>query len=593
MSLNRFRWVVCQFDRLRRNFPSSIRRILADLPESLDETYEQTLLGIDKEKRIYAQRLFRCLSVSIRPLRVEELAEILAVESDSTAVPSFNEDLRPPDAEEALLSACSSLIAIVDREGGQIVQFTHFSVKEYLTSDRLENAGEHLSFYHILPEPAHTLLAHVGLGILLRLDDKIDKNTIDQFPLAPYAARHWIDHAKFRNVSSQVEDVMERLFDSAKPHFAAWIWLYDIDRYWMDPMSKIRPTQPEAVPLYHASWCGFRGLVERLLISHSPDIKSRGGTHSTPLHAATVKGHVEVASLLLERGADPNSRDDLGRVPLHGVSQGGQLVTEQTSLRVARFLVNSGADVDVADDNSLTPLHAAAQGGFRDIAELLLESGARLDAPEKDQKTALHLACGNGRLEVSRFLIERGSDLKSRDNEGFIPLHSASRYGHLEVARLLLDCGSDVNVGERQSWTPLHYALRNGYLDLARLLIDRSADVNARDNQGWSPLRYASRYGYLDIAQLSIDRGVDVNAPKDNRWTPMHLASSNGHLEIAMLLVQRGATVDSRNDREETPLYCTARGGHLDMARFWSIMARPCLPGIFWGGHHSTLHRNL
>jgi len=121
MSLHRFRWVVCQFDRLRRNFPSSIRRVLADLPESLDKTYEQALLGIDKEKRIYAQCLFQCLSVSIRPLRVEELAEILAVEPDSTAVPSFNEDLRPPDAKEAVLSSCSSLIAIVYREGGQIV----------------------------------------------------------------------------------------------------------------------------------------------------------------------------------------------------------------------------------------------------------------------------------------------------------------------------------------------------------------------------------------------------------------------------------------------------------------------------------------
>src|SRR6266403_1876410 len=510
MSLYRFRWVVCQFDRLRRDFPSSSRRALADLPESLDKTYEQALLGIDKVKRIYAQRLFRCLSVSIRPLRVEELAEILAVEPDSTAAPSFNEDLRPPDAEEAVLSACSSLIAIVDREGGQIVQFSHFSVKEYLTSDRLENAGEHLSFYHILPEPAHTLLAHVGLGILLRLDDKIDKDAINQFPIAPYAARHWMDHAKFRNVSSQVEDVMERLFDSAKPHFAAWIWLYDIDHYWVDPMSEIRPTQPEAVPLYYASLCSFRGLVERLLVSHSADINSRGGTHSTPLHAATVKGHVEVASLLLERGADPNSRDDLGRVPLHGVSHGGQLVTEQTSLQMARFLVNSGADVNVADHDGLTPLHAAAEGGFLDIAELLLESGAILDVPQKDQNTPLHLACGNGRLEVSRFLIERGSDLKSRDIDGVIPLLSASRCGHLEVVRLLLDCSSDVNTRDRQSTTPLHYASLCGYLDLARLLIDRSADVNARDNQGWTPLHHASRHGYLDIARLLIDRGVDV-----------------------------------------------------------------------------------
>jgi len=63
-----FRWVVCQIDRLRRNFPAGIRGALSELPESLDETYEQTLLGIDKEKRRYAQRLFQCLSVSSRPL---------------------------------------------------------------------------------------------------------------------------------------------------------------------------------------------------------------------------------------------------------------------------------------------------------------------------------------------------------------------------------------------------------------------------------------------------------------------------------------------------------------------------------------------
>jgi len=75
----RFRWVVCQIDRLRRTFPASIRNTLNELLKTLDDTYAHTLLGIDEEKRQYAQRLFRCLTVSIRPLRVEELAEILAV----------------------------------------------------------------------------------------------------------------------------------------------------------------------------------------------------------------------------------------------------------------------------------------------------------------------------------------------------------------------------------------------------------------------------------------------------------------------------------------------------------------------------------
>ena len=59
-------------------------------------------------------------------------------------------------------------------------------------------------------------------------------------------------------------EAMERLFDFCKAtyFFAAWVWLYDVDHHWIEPMSKIRPTRPEAIPLYYASLCGFHGLVE-------------------------------------------------------------------------------------------------------------------------------------------------------------------------------------------------------------------------------------------------------------------------------------------------------------------------------------------
>jgi len=109
-----------------------------------------------KEKREYAQRIFRCLMVSIRPLRVKELAEILAIQLDEEALPTFNTDWRPSYAEETIMSVCSSLTAIVDREVNKVVQFSHFSVKEYLTSERLTVAEERLSYYHILPKPARS-----------------------------------------------------------------------------------------------------------------------------------------------------------------------------------------------------------------------------------------------------------------------------------------------------------------------------------------------------------------------------------------------------------------------------------------------------
>jgi hypothetical protein len=133
----RFRWVYCQLETLRRCFPNAIRRALDELPETLDETYERTLLGIEKEKWEYAHRLFQCLTVAIRPLRVDELAEVLAIRFHDGQLPRYHADWQLEDAQDAVLSACSSLISVVHVDGSPIVQFSHFSVKEFLTSDRL------------------------------------------------------------------------------------------------------------------------------------------------------------------------------------------------------------------------------------------------------------------------------------------------------------------------------------------------------------------------------------------------------------------------------------------------------------------------
>ena len=141
--LIRFRWVFCQLEILRHCFPPSVRRILAELPETLDATYERILQEIPKTKRVYTRRLLQCLTVATRPLKVEELAEVLAIDFDAAGgIPKLNEGFRWADQEQAVLSACSSLVAIVEDGKSRRVQFSHFSVKEFLTSDRSE---EHTS----------------------------------------------------------------------------------------------------------------------------------------------------------------------------------------------------------------------------------------------------------------------------------------------------------------------------------------------------------------------------------------------------------------------------------------------------------------
>ena len=123
----------CQLERLRHCLPPSVRGILEELPETLDETYERVLRDINRANRQHALRLLHCLTVAIRPLRVEGLAEVLAIDFDATrqgGIPKLNADWRWADQHHAVLSICSSLITIVDDEDSQVVQFSHFSVKE-------------------------------------------------------------------------------------------------------------------------------------------------------------------------------------------------------------------------------------------------------------------------------------------------------------------------------------------------------------------------------------------------------------------------------------------------------------------------------
>ena len=94
--------------------PSSIRKALNELPTTLDDTYERALQGIPKEKRQHAHRLFHCLVGAIRPLGAEELAEIFAIDFDSDAISNLMEDWRPENAEEAVLSTCSTLISVIE-----------------------------------------------------------------------------------------------------------------------------------------------------------------------------------------------------------------------------------------------------------------------------------------------------------------------------------------------------------------------------------------------------------------------------------------------------------------------------------------------
>jgi hypothetical protein len=448
--------VFCQLDALQHCFPPNLRQYLDELPETLDETYERILKGINKAQKDNAHRLLQCLTVAVRPLLVEELAELLAFDFQTTTsggVPTLKEDWRWDDEEEAVLSTCSSLITIIAHDGSRVVQFSHFSVKEFLTSSRLTRSplGE-LSRFHIDLEPAHTIMARACLATLLRLDEHEHGNSNAKVsPLVNYAAQHWVDHAQFEKVSSRVRDGMDDLFDSSKPYFVAWLQVHNIDERWHPFTTSLRGGVGS--PLYYAAFCGFYDLAERLIMKHPEQVNALGGLNLFPLPAALYKSHFRVANLLYRYGAVVDVQGDYEYTPLHAASYSGQV-------DLMRWLLDHGADANAQGSYCFTPLFEAACKTHLEAVQVLLEHNADVNFQCSGGETALFRTLISSRPEeavvaIQRRLLEHGADPNICDDSRSTPLHQASSRGWLEVTRLLLSYGAKVDEKDEEGKTPL------------------------------------------------------------------------------------------------------------------------------------------
>jgi len=535
---DRFRWVDCQLAYLADCFPGRIQEILSGLPATLDETYERTLREIKEAKWESAQRLLVCVTVASRPLRVEELAEILAFDFKSGAMPKFHEDWRLKNPVDAVLSACSTLLSVVkvetSLETSRVIQFAHFTVKEFLTSSRFAEKHDSISRrYHISMSPAHTFVAQACLGMLLHLNKTITCRRLTQFPLAEYAAQHWFDHARFEGLSQHGMEGMRQLFDRTKPHLSIWLWIDDPTvPYWERRERAERPPLPCGTPLHYAAFCGVHDIAKILAIEHPQDVNSqRVDDSSSPLHLASRGGHVDLARMLVERGADVSTKKKDRLTALHSASYGGHV-------DLARMLIEHGADVSAQNEDGWTALHLASEYGHVDFARMLIERGADVSAQNEDGWTVLHSASYNGHLDLAQMLVELDGDVSAQNKDGSTTLHLASHNGHADLARMLIERGADVSAQNKDGWTPLHLASEHGHVDFSRMLIEHGADISAHNKDGWTALHSASYNGHLDLARMLVERGADVSARTESGWTPLHLASENGHAGLARMLLE-------------------------------------------------------
>ncbi|XP_065110502.1 uncharacterized protein [Paramisgurnus dabryanus] len=322
-------------------------------------------------------------------------------------------------------------------------------------------------------------------------------------------------------------------------------------------------TEDGFTPLAIALQQGHNQVVS-LLLEHD----TKGKVRLPALHIAARKDDTKSAALLLQNdhNADVQSKmmvnrtTESGFTPLHIAAHYG-------NVNVATLLLNRGAAVDFTARNGITPLHVASKRGNNNMIALLLDRTAQIDAKTRDGLTPLHCAARSGHDLAVEILLERGAPILARTKNGLSPLHMSAQGDHVECVKHLLQHKAPVDDVTLDYLTALHVAAHCGHYRVTKLLLDKKANPNARALNGFTPLHIACKKNRVKVMELLVKYGASIQAITESGLTPIHVAAFMGHLNIVLLLLQNGASPDICNIRGETALHMAARAGQMEVVR--------------------------
>ncbi|SPR09714.1 ankyrin repeat-containing protein 16 [Orientia tsutsugamushi] len=332
--------------------------------------------------------------------------------------------------------------------------------------------------------------------------------------------------------------------------------------------------------LYHSVAHGDIKNVENLLAQDNASniinalYDGSGFEHVSALHKAISLRDINMATLLLNNGANVNIQNNYGRTPLHSA------ILFNSHIDMLRLLLNNGADVNLPDMHDTSPLHYIIKVSRCSInrIQLLLDNGGNINLQDDNGETILHTSASYNRRDIVEFLLNNNADVNIKNKSGKTPVHLAAQSGNQCILQLLLDRYPDmVNLQDHNDKTALHLVVerylkilsggpyilefreniddRNkrliDTLDALDTLLNMGSDLNIKDNDGQTALHLAV-LGYstlneeyylrnaddnLDISCRSIDlikslcknNNINFMLKNNNGYTALDLASAIEH----------------------------------------------------------------
>jgi hypothetical protein len=502
----RFRWVSLQMDALRHcRSMGGLRRTLHTLPKTLDETYRRILDQIDEDYQPVVHRILQCICFSYHPLSVEDLGHIYHI----------GNQLQPPfEVEDALfrptdvVDLCHGLLCIVVAQGYQwtfgvdeiqIVQLSHFSVKEYLfslraMSWRVEAEAAHLNIITVVIACYLASIMSSGNLTWWYPSDVLRRKR----PLAMYTMQYLSWHLSALNPREHPNLIpsFQRLLDPTPSTLnrrigMAWLCFKGI-RETGEPIPPLKvSTLVIAVHLGLPLTCQW--LLSLNPLPQIDTLTKVYDLHTPFLVHAAEENHVHVIEVLLYAGADVNQQDEWGVTAVYAASRSGHINAVKT-------LLHANARTDLTTSGShwqdySTPLHIAASRGHSSIVQMLIGAGADVDAGPSCIYTPLQIAAAeNGNEETILALLRAGANINAESGGLGTPLVMTAMRGFKDGVQILLDARAKVNKKPRGCGLPaLHTAVCRGHREIVEMLLNAGADVNMTSHRFGTPIDEVER----------------------------------------------------------------------------------------------------
>ena len=604
-----FRWVECQLDAIRGCMkPALLRKTLKSLPKTLDDTYARILTNVAEDYIEDVHRILSCLVCCLYPLAVHELAETVAIVPQGDTCFDVDNRLREP---RDVLSLCSGLVTTVKSRrttlmgGPQIpieeVRLAHFSVKEYLVSDRI--SSKPTSDFHIEERMAHELLATLSIRYLIHCHQEkycesseflmnYETDFLKIAAFAPYAASFWSQHLRITRVESTSEIYNECLRIFTDPAFLKdaislrrpWFRYEEVSI--MQQCGYIQtyggnhrynPDFEPVPPLHYAALLGLENLV--LLLLNTGENVNCSTSAGTCLVAAVSNGHHSIVELLIAKGADVNALT-LQTSEEEYICYSKTAIHEAVSNRnetIVKLLIAADADVNIErspsglyhrGDSANTPLQAAVYKNDEKLVKIMLDTGADPNARPGHLGTALEYASYHDH-DIMNMLLDAGANpnLMSDPEGALSPLFNTLVHDNLPGTRSLVSRGVDPQTIDHRIIPAI---IHNAILNKTKFEATVEALIQIRlDIDRGHLFMAAAKYGHAGAMEKMLQNGTSPDTQEENGLAAIHAAAFTPgcDTEAFQILLDGKAVIDIEGGPLGSALQAAALSGKLQIVK--------------------------